>query len=766
MHAEDRDATRNRPPNRLAGELSPYLLQHAHNPVDWYPWGEEAFARARAEDKPIFLSVGYSTCHWCHVMERECFTWDDVAALLNAHFVPVKVDREERPDVDELYMHATQLIAGAGGWPNSVWLTPERKPWYAGTYFPREDHAHGLGFISVLRTLADVWIRRRAELEEYAARVWDTLTNVLPGTREGALPSAELPRRALLEGAAAFDGAHGGFGGAPKFPPHASLRLLAEELRRRRDETFLAIFTRTLDAMAAGGIYDHVAGGFHRYAVDAEWIVPHFEKMLYDNAQLVRAYVDGFLLTGNESYRRVALETCQWVLDEMCAPEGGFFSALDADSEGREGTYYVWCAEEIDTLLGAEEAALLRRAFGVTPQGNFHEHGIPEGRGLNVLHRVVSDAELAAQSAGGQVAQRLATSLRTLRAARAARQRPGLDDKIITAWNGLMLGSMAYAGAHLAEPRLIAAAQKAAAFVLSRMRTDGALLHTFRAGRAHIDAFLDDYACVTDGLLDLCEATGSADHLAAARELADALRQRFWDEARGGFENVAHAAPDRLMPFKTPFDGATPPGNAVAARALVRLAALTGEARYAALAEKTFRAFAESMDKYPGGVQTLIAAFARYLELAPQGAAAAGPGATPSAREPHFSAVALPLTLAPGGTGEVVLRLAIEEGWHLNSHAPAEHGLAPTRVAIEPAPGLAFGEPVYPDGTQARFELAPEPLSVYTGTIEVRVPVAAAADIAEGTRELAATIFAQACNDRSCSAPAAVNVTVRLEVRR
>ena len=514
--------------NRLARALSPYLLQHADNPVEWYPWGAEAFARAREEDKPVFLSAGYSTCHWCHVMERECFAREDVAAVLNAHFVSVKLDREERPDVDEIYMHATQLITGSGGWPNSVWLTPDRKPWYAGTYFPREDHPRGPGFLTVLRALAALWSGRRAKVEEYAARLWEALRDALAAPTAGGGDLGALLAAALREGAAAFDALNGGFGAAPKFPPHATLRLLAEECRRRRDPGLLAMLTSTLDAMAAGGIRDHVGGGFHRYAVDAAWRLPHFEKMLYDNAQLARAYTDGWLLTGDARYRLVALETCEWALREMAAPEGAFHSALDADSEGEEGRSYLWRADQIDALLGPEDGAFFRGVFPLAEEGNFEEHGAPPGGGLNVLYRRAARPGPEADEEREAAERRIAACLLRLRAARAERVGPRRDDKIIAAWNGLMLGSLAHAGRHLGAPHLIAAAERAAAFVLTRMRAGGRLLHVFMGGCAHIDAFLDDHACLAGGLLDLYEATGRRARLDEASAWYERYRVPFW----------------------------------------------------------------------------------------------------------------------------------------------------------------------------------------------------------------------------------------------
>ncbi|HAK97180.1 MAG TPA: thioredoxin domain-containing protein [Planctomycetes bacterium] len=762
MHAAEKPPSPPSGCNRLARELSPYLLQHARNPVDWYPWGEEAFARAREEDKPVFLSAGYSTCHWCHVMERECFARDDVAALLNAHFVPVKVDREERPDVDEIYMHATQLIAGSGGWPNSVWLTPDRRPWYAGTYFPREDHPRGPGFLTVLRALAAMWTGRRAEVEEYAARVWEALRGMLsaPVARGGV--HGGLLAAALAERAAAFDHVNGGFGAAPKFPPHASLQLIAAECRRRRDPGLLALLTRTLDAMAAGGIHDHVGGGFHRYAVDAAWRVPHFEKMLYDNAQLARAYTDGWLLAGDASYRRIAGETCEWVLREMTSPEGAFYSALDADSEGEEGTYYLWRAEEIEAILGPEEAAFFGRVFPIAEEGNFEEHGAPHGRGLNVLYRETARPEPGTGEERDAVERRIAACLLRLRDARAARVGPQRDEKIIAAWNGLMLGSLAYAGRHLGETRLVAAAERAADFILTHMRAGGRLLHSFMGGRAHIDAFLDDYACLAGGLLDLYEATGRRERLEEARALAGDMLARFADEAAGGFFHAARDAADRLLPSKTCFDGPTPSGNAAAAQVLIRIGALAGDARLLELGARTVAAFAGVLDRHPAAAEGLLAASALHEEVA--GGTGAAPPSPAGARGPRCTIEARASALAPGGAGEITIRLAIDEGWHVAAHAPGAAHIAPASVVVEGVEGLAIGEPIYPEGRAMLFAGDPSPRSVYAGLAEIRVPIAATADAAAGTRVVSATVAVQPCSDRACDAPAAITLAIPVTI--
>ncbi len=620
-------STRPRRKNRLANETSPYLLQHATNPVDWYPWWAEALERARREDRPIFLSIGYSACHWCHVMERESFEDASVAEVLNAHFVPVKVDREERPDLDEVYMTATQLLTGSGGWPMSVFLTPDLRPFYAGTYFPPEDR-HGMpSFRRVLETLADWWKTRREELEGNAEKVRDAVekaVSVAPPT--GALTAALLDR-AVASLRSDHDPRHGGFGGAPKFPPSMSLDLLLRRWRASKDPTLLSIVEQTLDAMSRGGIYDHLGGGFHRYSTDERWLVPHFEKMLYDNALLARVYLAAFQATGKETYARVVRETLEYVLREMTRPGGGFYSTQDADSEGEEGKFFVWTPAEIEAVLGAEEAALFARAYGVVPGGNF------EG-GRSVLHLPLSieDLAVALDRPAGDLAARLAASRAKLLAAREKRAKPGLDDKVIVAWNGLMLSAMARAGAVLEEPRFLRAAEETAAFLLEAMRRkEGTLLHTYRDGKAKGDGFLDDYACLAEGLLDLHEATFDPRWFLAARELAGKAIEHFWDEKEGGFFYTGKDHETLLVRTKSPGDSAVPSGNSVAAIVLLRLAAFTGEADLARRAEATLAALRTGMDRTPRFFGYALCALDLHLDP-PREVAIAGAPTDPATR--------------------------------------------------------------------------------------------------------------------------------------
>jgi uncharacterized protein YyaL (SSP411 family)/aryl-alcohol dehydrogenase-like predicted oxidoreductase len=552
--------------NHLHAETSPYLLQHAHNPVDWYPWGAEALRRATEEDRPILLSIGYAACHWCHVMERESFEDESIAALMNAHFVCVKVDREERPDIDDIYMAATlALNNGQGGWPMTVFLTPDQRPFFAGTYFPPEDRYGRVGFPRLLRLIAERWRTDRAAIEGQAGRLSDLLRAHATATDPLAVVVAEIDAAAELY-ARQFDATFGGFGPAPKFPPSMGLALLLRHHRRSGDPHALEMVRTTLDAMARGGIHDHVGGGFARYATDERWLVPHFEKMLYDNALLARSYLEAYQVTGQEAYARVAASTLDFVLDEMTSAEGGFHSSLDADSEGEEGKFYVWTPAEIEAILGAEEARRFCAYYDVTPGGNWEGKGIPNTP--RPLEAVAETLGIAA----ADLARSLESGRGRVLEARRRRIPPGRDDKVLTAWNGLMIGAMAEGHRVLGEARYLAAAEGAAAFVLATLRTaDGRLLRTYRDGKAHLDAYLEDYAYLADGLVDLYEAGGDARRLADARTLCERLRADFGDDTGGGFYSTARGHETLLFRHRDGKDGATPSPNAVAARALARL---------------------------------------------------------------------------------------------------------------------------------------------------------------------------------------------------
>jgi uncharacterized protein len=578
--------------NRLAQETSPYLLQHRENPVDWYPWGEEALARAREDDRPILLSVGYSACHWCHVMAHESFEDPETAAYMNEHFVNVKVDREERPDVDALYMEAVQAISGQGGWPMTVFLDPDGVPFYGGTYFPPDDSRGMPSFHMVMEAVVDAFEGKRDEIEQRAPQMRARLAAI------GQVEPADSPQAAMLDEAIerlhlAADRARGGFGGAPKFPPASAIELLLA-----RGET--EIPELTLDAMMAGGLYDQIGGGFARYSVDAAWQVPHFEKMLYDNALLARAYLHGWQALGHERYRRTCEETLDWALREMRGPEGGFYSALDADSEGEEGRFYVWVPQEIQAVLGdpapsgagfsPQQIEDLMNFYGVSEAGNF------EGR--NILHLT-----------GSTEPEGLDEMRRALYEVRAQRVWPGLDDKRLTAWNALMIAAFAEAGAVLGREEYLGAARACAEFVWRDLRDDeGALLRTYKDGRAHLKAYLEDHAFLLEALLTLYEASFETVWFERAHELADTLLARFADHERGGFFTTADDHESLIARRKEIGDHPIPSGNSAAALGLLRLGALTGERTYEQAAEGVFRLFSDPAGKHPEAFAHLLRA--------------------------------------------------------------------------------------------------------------------------------------------------------------
>jgi uncharacterized protein YyaL (SSP411 family) len=595
--------------NRLILETSPYLLQHAHNPVDWYPWGEEAFARARRESRPVLLSVGYSTCHWCHVMEEESFEDEEIARYLNEHYVAIKVDREERPDLDEAYMSAVQAVSGSGGWPMTVWLTPERKPFYGGTYFPPRDGDHGRrrGFLSLLRALHDFFAERPLAVAEQADALTEAVRRLAAPEAGDRLPDAGALRAAYAALAGDFDPEHGGFGGAPRFPSPPVLDFLLRYHRRTGEAHALEMVTRTLEAMAAGGIRDHVGGGFHRYATDVGWGVPHFEKTLYDNAQLAVVYLDAFQATGRAEFAAVAREILDWLAREMSDARGGFWSATDADSAGEEGTFFVWTRAQLDAVLEPGEAAAVAAFYGVTDAGNFH--------GATVLHVARPLGAVAADigTAPEGLATTLATAREKLRTARAMRPAPATDTKVLAAWNGLAISAFARGAAVLDDDGYRARARAAAAFVLDHMR-DGERLR--RSDGATVGGFLDDYAFMAAGLVDLYEATFDPRWLREALALQAVLARDFWDDAGGGFFATARDAEPGLARAKPASDSVVPSGNAVAAETALRLAEFTGDDTHRRRADDTLRALGAALARAPTSAPRLLAALDFRLDRA------------------------------------------------------------------------------------------------------------------------------------------------------
>ena len=571
--------------NRLAQEKSPYLLQHANNPVDWYPWGEEAFARARQEDKPVFLSIGYSTCHWCHVMERESFENPEIARLMNELFINIKVDREEHPDVDQVYMGAVMLMTGQGGWPLTAFLTPDLKPFFGGTYFPPERRWQVAGMKEVLPAVAQAWKARRAELTQAAEQLTSSLGEQLGAAPEGSgTPDAALLDAAFGHADSSFDAALGGFGQAPKFPRGHELSFLLRYWSRAGNPRALEMVTTTLDRLAAGGIHDHLGGGFHRYSTDAEWLVPHFEKMLYDQALLALAYLEAYRVTRKAVYAGVARGIFAYVARDLTDPRGGFYSAEDADSEGHEGKFYVWTPPEIVRILGAEDGARFSNVYGVTREGNF-ELG-------SILHTTGPEDG----AAPGLEAMRA-----TLLAARSARVRPHRDDKILTSWNGLMIAALAYGASTLDEPAYLDQAQRAARFLLESLVRDGVLLRRYRDGEARYPGTLEDYAYLAHGLFELYEASLDPAWLAETQTLVKGMVERFWDEEGAGFFLRSREEAPLIVRSKELYDGATPSGNSMALTVLVRLARLTADATLEALARRAIEAFTPSARRAPFG---------------------------------------------------------------------------------------------------------------------------------------------------------------------
>jgi uncharacterized protein len=579
--------------NRLAEEKSPYLLQHAHNPVNWYPWGDEAFTKAEAEDKPVFLSIGYSTCHWCHVMERESFEDEEVAEVLNKNFISIKVDREERPDIDHIHMNVCQALTGHGGWPLSLFLTPDRKPFFAGTYFPKEDRSGMTGFMTLLDRVADAWKNKRDTLLESGDRITDAISREAKPS-EGDIPK-DLTQKAYSDFKRQFESEYGGFGSAPKFPTPHHLYFLLRYWHLNKEEDALRMVEKTLDSMHRGGIYDHIGFGFSRYSTDRRWLVPHFEKMLYDNALLAIAYLEAYQATKNEKYAQVARQIFTYVLRDMTSPDGGFYSAEDADSEGEEGKFYVWAVDEVVRVLGDDDGQRYCRLYGITAKGNFEGHNIP-----NLINGTVPEKEK-------EFAERCRQKLFDYREKRI---HPYKDDKILTAWNGLMIAALAVGSRVLGDEIYSHAAEKAVNFIYSHLlrEEDGRLLARYRDGEAAFPAYLDDYTFLTWGLIELYEATYKPEYLQKAIKLDEDILTLFWDKENGGLFLYGSDSEQLIARPKEIYDGATPSGNSVAAFNFLRLARLTASAELEKIADRQFRAFGKSVERAPRGYSFFMSA--------------------------------------------------------------------------------------------------------------------------------------------------------------
>ena len=731
--------------NRLLHETSPYLLLHAHNPVDWYPWNDEAIARAKKENKLIFLSVGYSACYWCHVMEREVFSNPEIAEMMNKDFINIKIDREERPDLDEIYMTATQLLTQRGGWPNSVFLTPDLKPFYAGTYFPPTDMPGRPGFPTILDAVHEAWVTREAEVIESANQISETIA--MATSRGFTSLTAKPLNRALVIGAldslrTTYSHAYGGFGKAPKFPSPANLELLLSEYQRvsglqtlpTESESLLKMVTHTLDMMAYGGMYDQIGGGFHRYSVDAKWLVPHFEKMLYDNAQLAKIYLRAYRLTGESRYRRIAEEIFGFVFREMTAPEGGFYSALDAETDAEEGKYYIWTADEIQKILGKKTSARFADVYGVDKGPNFE--------GKNVLYVPKGPA------AEGDL-KSVASTREKLLAVRAKREYPLLDTKILVNWNGLMIDALAYGYQVLGEERYLAAASKAARLILNTLRKpDGELWHTYTAGVTKQDGYLDDYAFFVKGLLGLYQATNDEEWLNTAKTLTDTMIQLFWDDKNGGFYYTKADAKHLIVRTKKPYDSAIPSGNAVAVENLLGFGM-----DYRNYAERTLRSFAETMAQAPSSFMYMLFALNRYLTLKE------GIGSDTS---PLVTAT-VETKVGKDRIYNATLHLKIATGWHINANPAGQADLIPTTVAVNANTSLEIVDVTYPKGRSTRFGFSDESLNVYEGNLTILLRLKRKSNASENKNtQSTLKLTYQPCNETECLLPQTLDIPLKL----
>ena len=594
--------------NRLSRETSPYLQQHAHNPVDWYPWGEEAFEKAKSENKPILLSIGYSACHWCHVMEHESFENEKIAALMNELFVNIKVDREERPDLDEIYMNAVQMLTGRGGWPMTMFLTPDRKPFYGGTYFPPEDRQGMPGFPRILLGVSQAYHQRREDVDKSVSQILTALQRMSESQQTSQNFSASIIADGAEKVAGAYDADNGGLGQAPKFPNPGVYELFLRHYSRSKNERFLEMVVHTLTQMAQGGIYDHLGGGFHRYSVDAKWLVPHFEKMLYDNAQLVRIYAHAYTITGAPLFKSVVDETVAYLLREMLQREGGFYSTQDADSEGEEGKFFVWTEDEVNHVLGEEDGEIFSRIYDVGEPGNFE--------GKSILHPIltVEQASKLFRKEASQIDALVAGAKEKLFTEREKRIKPFRDEKFITAWNGLVLSGLTEAIKISDNSAPVDAANRTVDFIFNRMFRDGFLLHTYKDGQAKLLGYLDDYAFVAVGLLDLYETLFDRSYLDRAIQLADIMLREFWDEQGGGFFFTGKAHEQLISRAKPIFDASIPSGNAMATQLLLRLHNFTGNEQYRVSGEKVLRSYYDAMESQPFGFAHMLCALDFYLE--------------------------------------------------------------------------------------------------------------------------------------------------------
>ena len=768
--------------NRLVFETSPYLRQHARNPVDWYPWGKEAFELAKKTDRPVFLSVGYSSCHWCHVMEHESFEDPVTAAIMNKRYVNVKVDREERPDIDEIYMNATQAMVQRGGWPNSVWLTPDRKPWYCGTYFPPKDMPGRLSFTNVMNQLDGFWTDQREDVEAQAEELSAVVARMSYGNARssGAPLNRGTVEQTMDDIANEFDALNGGFGGAPKFPPHGALRLLTYEVRSQARGDWMNMLTTTLDKMALGGMYDQVGGGFHRYATDATWFLPHFEKMLYDNAQLGRAYSLAYDITSNENYRVVAEGIFDWALREMRDPAGGFYSAYDADSEGEEGIFYLWKWQEVEDILGKEDADLYRSTYNFTEQGTYYEEAtrVRTGHNIPYLKSFVADKETRA---------RLDAMNLKLRKVRDKRVWPGLDDKVLTSWNGLMIGALAKGGELLDKPEYTKAAAEAADFILGTMKTDdGRLLHTYSQGTPKLNAYLDDYTFLMNGLLDLYEATGDDKWQNEVIRLVGVLNKHYKDEKGGAYFYTSSDHENLIARSKDPIDKAVPSSNAMAALVFMRLGESLGNDGYLKKGKGIVELFDTVITRIPRASSTMMLALSKHIDAtsaaglaggvagAPGAGVAAPPGAVQAALELDALVEKKSVKLAvkldnkeleAGDPIVITGTFLMKEHWHIQTNKPQDPDTTIATV-FELADDTVCEEGFAAWPKTKDFKIGPIVAPGFEGSAEVKLLAKIKGDLKPGKHTLKLKAGWQACDDEGlCIFPEEAIIEIPITVK-
>lgn len=786
------------PQNRLARESSPYLLLHAHNPVDWYPWGPEAFATAKRENKLVFLSIGYSSCYWCHVMERLVFSNEKIASAMNENFVNIKVDREERPDIDDIYMTSLIVYLRAigsgqgGGWPLSMFLTPDGKPVAGGTYFPPEDGSGRIGFPSVMQRVVEIWKNKREAVLKNADALTAEVQRVMKPAL--ALRSVKIDRQ-LVDNVVqslvrSYDSEFGGIDfnrfqpNSPKFPVPAKLALLQYQVRRHGDEEAAKILEHTLDSMAAGGIRDHLGGGFHRYSTDRRWHVPHFEKMLYDQAQLADTYVEAYRQTGKQLYREAAEGILEYILREMTDPGGGFYSALDAETDGVEGQYYVWSSEEIGVALGADDARIFNRVYGLD-EARVFEHGF-------VLHlpRPIGESAELLKVSPEELGDRLVDMRRKLLDVRQKRDPLLRDDKVLTSWNGLMIRAFAHAGKVFGNEDYVEAGSRAAQFILSHLRDEeGRLKRTYREGNGTLNGYLDDYAFFVEGLLAVYDVTRDEKWLNASRELTDDQLRRFGDEDGNGFFFTSHNHESLIARTKNAYDATLPSGNSVSVRNLIRLASLTGQKPYRTYARQTLELFAAQMKESPAGAANLALALAEYLDdpdfrgSASSEASSAQPAGKsdgpfvrvtaygPEKKKPKHPYVSTKAFLSvdklpAGGTCKIVVFLDVKKGWHVNSNPPKPKNLIATKLSVKSKQGVQLRNVRYPAPKEMAVPELEEEQHFYDGRVTLRGTLQIPAGLTSDADDIVIEVRYQACNSRQCLPPKTISLNGRVPIAR